>query len=521
MKVCPACRTEYASSVRLCETCGEMLEIANPEAGVAIGGRYRLEKLLGEGGMGVVYCAEHISLGKKVALKFLRGQMADDPVVLKRFQREARAAGSIDHPGIVAVTDFGEDGEHGCYYAMEYVPGHSLATILAEQGPFTPLEAARIGSELADTLFLAHQHGIIHRDLKPENIIMASRPGRPMQPKILDFGIAAFAADEDGARLTRTGSVFGTPAYMSPEQAMGQRVDERSDIYALGVVLYELVAGRPPFVGDDMLSTLEMVRSAPPEPPSRIQPGLAEGMESAILRCLQKSPDDRFQSMAEIRDTLRLGQDVTGETVLPDVLLEFTGTTTAVPDSTTELTQGEVGQGAGQPGGRRGLVIGVSAAAVAAAGVATAMFLVSGGQRSGAVRPAAVVGPASSPLPGEARPAKGSPAVFARLLRSDPDGGEVYEDARFIGRTPLKVELADGVRTRALEIRLAGHSNTVVQVDRNSNDDLVVRLRRAGKASKKKKAKRRTKSGKKKKKKKRRKGKDGRGKGQRKLLGLE
>jgi len=169
--------------------------------------------------MGVVYAAEHVALNRQVALKFLRGHLADDPVILRRFQREARAASNIAHSGIVDVTDFGDDPDHGVFYIAEYVDGPSLSDHLKLRGALPEREAYYLGAKIADALHAAHSNGITHRDLKPDNIILLERQDRPPQPKILDFGIAGVAREdaEGSSKLTRTGAVFGTPAYMSPE----------------------------------------------------------------------------------------------------------------------------------------------------------------------------------------------------------------------------------------------------------------------------------------------------------------
>ena len=268
MKICPKCSKEFPQSTKLCDTDGSPLDIADPPVGTVVQGRYRLTEMLGQGGMGVVFKAEHVALGKRVAVKFLRGHLAEDPTVIKRFQREAWAASEIHHPGIVDVIDFGEDPVHGVFYAMEFVDGPSLTGMIAEQAPMPFALVAGIGAVLADALDAAHIQGVVHRDLKPDNIIIERVEGRPMQPKILDFGIAAITNSTEGARLTRTGSMVGTPQYVSPEQAMGLTVEASSDIYTLGLILYEMLTGSPPFEAGDTLSLLEMHRSAIPLPPT-------------------------------------------------------------------------------------------------------------------------------------------------------------------------------------------------------------------------------------------------------------
>ena len=220
MKVCPSCDKRFSTQMKLCEHDGTALQVEDPPDGLLLGDRYRLVRKIGQGGMGVVYLAEHAKLGKRIAVKFLRGHLAEDPIILARFQREARAASEIDHSGIVDVLDFGEDPEHGVYYVMEYVEGRELSDVLEAEEVLPPAEVIRLGIEIADTLDMAHEHGVVHRDLKPDNIFLWERKGRESLPKILDFGIATAPGGAE-EHLTQTGAVFGTPPYMSPEQAGG------------------------------------------------------------------------------------------------------------------------------------------------------------------------------------------------------------------------------------------------------------------------------------------------------------
>ena len=490
MRICPKCRTRYPWAARFCDTDKESLEIEDPEAGAIIGDRYRLAKVLGRGGMGIVFVAEHLALQKRVALKFLRGHLADDPVVLKRFQREARSASAIEHPGIVSVTDFGEDADHGVYYTMELVKGRELTAHLQDCGALPVAEVVELGAEIADALAAAHAAGVVHRDLKPDNIFLADRPGKPPQPKILDFGIAAVSSDEGDAKLTVTGSVFGTPRYMSPEQAVGGSVTHLCDVYTLGVILYEMATGALPFSAADTLSLLEMHRSHVPEPPAARRAGLPPFLEAAILRCLAKDPQDRFSSMADLRDVLRAGTDLSDETVLPGSFASFPATpgpgvgqgpTAAPPGYGAASSPGLPGYasspGLPGPGSITGLPYGeavpqqppapASKGRLIAVGVLVA--LAAGGLWLGLGR--------GGKQPDEQPAAMASQPAFSRMVRSEPGGAEAYEDARFIGRTPLRVELSQGRDSRTLELRLAGHETAPALVDRAVQDDLMVRLK--------------------------------------------
>lgn len=316
---CPACRRVFSGEARFCPFDGDALVPApdyspshDPLLGKILGGRYRVESVLGEGGMGTVYRVAHVALDRHFALKILRRDVAQDPELCARFLREAKAAAAIGHPNIVAVSDFGElePAELGVsgstrvpYFVMELLRGESLARLLARE---RRLSAARIGSimmDAASALAAAHEAGVVHRDLKPDNVFL-SRLGDREIVKLLDFGVAKIAGV---GRLTRAGMVFGTPHYMSPEQAAGSPLDERADIYALGVIMYECFSGRVPFEADTYMGVLTKHMFAEPEPIDRVvpDPGCLGACGSIVMRCLAKRPDDRFSSMKEVAAALR------------------------------------------------------------------------------------------------------------------------------------------------------------------------------------------------------------------------
>lgn len=268
-------------------------------------GKYQITGVLGEGAMGVVYRGFDPDIRRVVALKTVRHQgglsAQDEAQSAARFRNEAQAAGRLQHPGIVGVYDFGDDGQVA-YIAMEYVEGHTLAAYLAQPVRFSDTDVASLTSQLLDALSHAHEHGVWHRDVKPSNVIM-TRTGRI---KIADFGIAR----TDTAGLTMTGSVLGTPMYMAPEQFMGRPVDHRVDLYATGVLLYQLVAGRPPFVGPSESLMYKVVHEAPPVP-SQVDGTSRSGRFDAIVaRALAKQPQDRYAHAAAFREAVTgaLGQ---------------------------------------------------------------------------------------------------------------------------------------------------------------------------------------------------------------------
>jgi serine/threonine-protein kinase len=260
-------------------------------------GRYRVEKLLGSGGMGAVYRAEHVHMRKFVALKVLHREMTLLPEVVKRFEREAVAAASITHPNVAAALDSGRLDDGAFYLVLEYVEGQSLSQLLAREGPLTPERALRIMRQIADALAMAHSVGVVHRDLKPDNIMLVQREGIADFVKVLDFGIAKIKETGEQPALTQLGTIFGTPEYMSPEQARGDHVDARSDLYTLGLILYEMLAGTSPFKDIDVVVVLTRHLTADPPP---LPEHVSQVISDLTLRLLRKNPSERVQSAQEL-----------------------------------------------------------------------------------------------------------------------------------------------------------------------------------------------------------------------------
>lgn len=269
--------------------------------GVIIDGRYRIETRIGDGGMGVVYRASHVVLKKPLAIKVLRGQQARDPDVVQRFMQEAKAASAIGHPNIVSISDFGTMEDGAVYLAMEYLVGQTLAAAMSA-GPLTYARSLDIFVQITGALAATHDRGIVHRDLKPENVFLKREPENPDFVKVLDFGIAKVR--NAAAKLTRTGMVFGTPHYMSPEQAAGQPVDHRSDIYSLGVIMYQALAGQLPFSAESFMEILTKHMYEPPTPLHALGFAIPPVLENLVLQCLQKKPEDRPQSMTDVQAVL-------------------------------------------------------------------------------------------------------------------------------------------------------------------------------------------------------------------------
>ena len=338
--------------------------------GALIAERYRVESLLGEGGMGVVYLAEHIHMRKRVALKVLLRAWCETPEIVARFEREAVAAGSINHPNVVAATDFGRLPDGSFFLVLEYIAGTTLRG-LVQAGPILPARAVPIVRGVLSAIGAAHAHGVVHRDLKPENIMLVDRDGDPDFVKVLDFGIAktlvddaAPAPDDPGRKvLTRVGAVLGTPDYMAPEQAMGQAIDARADLYAVGVILYEMLTGECPFRGGAVTVLRQHVLSPAPPLPSAVGEAIDPRLAAIVTRLLQKDPGARFASAAEVIAAL----DTTAPASLPSPQTAAETASTIAPPAPAVTFATGGGWVARHLTRRRAIVLGASSAALLAA----------------------------------------------------------------------------------------------------------------------------------------------------------
>lgn len=293
-----------------------------------INDRYDLGKSIGRGGMAEVFLAHDVLLNRPIALKVLFAEYATDPAFVERFRREAQSAANLTHPNIVGVYDWGRVG-NTYFIAMEYIQGRTLAAILAERKKLTATQACDIAIKIAAALGVAHANGVVHRDIKPGNILIGSNG----QVKVADFGIArAFGSDVADA-LTQTGSVMGTATYFSPEQAQGGQPDPRSDIYSLGIVMYEMIAGRTPFFGDNAVGVAyQQVHNSPP-PLHEFAPDVPNAFEAIVAKCLAKSPKRRYTNASALRDDLR--RFTNGEEVR--ALAEVRGATSIISAKETSV----------------------------------------------------------------------------------------------------------------------------------------------------------------------------------------
>jgi eukaryotic-like serine/threonine-protein kinase len=299
------------SEATACTSCGGLHESSescplDQRIGQVVGDKYLIRRLLGEGGMGTVYEARHQVVGRRFAIKFLRAQFAEEAQMLARFRREAQAAGALENENIAAVTDFGSATDGSPYIVMEYLDGSDLAKLLRENGPLPVGRAVGAVIQACRGLNAAHDSGIVHRDLKPENLFVCKRGDGSDLIKVLDFGIAKLRKPDVTDDLsTETGMALGTPYYMSPEHAQGSKdIDHRTDIYALGVILYELLSGRRPHDGEGYNAAIVQIATQPPTPLQSLRPDLPAPLHAVISRALARDPEQRFASAAELADAL-------------------------------------------------------------------------------------------------------------------------------------------------------------------------------------------------------------------------
>jgi serine/threonine-protein kinase len=313
MKQCPACRQRFSREAAFCPFDGTKLEkatydpLGDPMVGATIDGRYVVVSLLGEGGMGHVYEVRHASLDKHFAMKVLRRELARDEELSGRFIAEAKATARVRHGNVVQIIDFGGLPDGIPYFVMELLVGQTLRRVIKAGGAIPAGRAVRIIQQVASALEAAHEAGVVHRDLKPENVFLVGgvSGGRVSDDvRVVDFGAAKIIGS---SRVTKQGIVFGTPHYMSPEQASGQPVDHRADVYALGIIMYEMFTGRVPFEADTYMGVLTQHMFVQPTPPSQVSAAARElgALEDITMACLAKKPEERYASMNALIEAIR------------------------------------------------------------------------------------------------------------------------------------------------------------------------------------------------------------------------
>jgi serine/threonine-protein kinase len=459
----------------------------DPLIGQVLDGRYRIESVIGEGGMGLVYKAVHAALRKPLAIKVLRPEVSKNEQIVARFKQEAQSASQIGNQHIIDISDFGELPDGSTYFVMEFLNGRSLTKALEDERISTQ-RTIHIAKQLCKALGAAHENGIVHRDMKPDNVQLIERGDDKDFVKVLDFGIAKVGGGT--SKLTQAGQVFGTPHYMSPEQCAGTGVDHRTDIYAVGVMLYEMATGAVPFDADNLMGILTKHLYENPIPPHELPPpvNVAPAVEAVILKCLSKKPELRYQTMSELLDDLEAVEaGLTPKAVVDQVERNtHAGQTTTGPDLTAS---GRVTVGMGQPQdnipGRRSMLPMLIGGALLLAIGGGAAALLSG--RDDSADPAHVVKPAGDvqPQPPAAAEPKApaapepivAPAAPAQVvIRSNPEGAELYRDHVLLGNTPYTMPKPKDAERFEFELRLSGYANKAFSITSATRDELDLKL---------------------------------------------
>jgi eukaryotic-like serine/threonine-protein kinase len=453
--------------------------------GQVLDGRYKIEKVLGEGGMGIVYKAVHTSLGKPLAIKVLRPEVSKNEEIVMRFKQEAQSASQIGNPHIIDISDFGTLADGSTYFAMEFLGGRSLTAALTETR-FTTERTIHVIKQLANALGAAHEIGIVHRDMKPDNVQLLDRGSHKDFVKVLDFGIAKVGGST--SKLTQAGQVFGTPHYMSPEQCAGTNVDHRTDIYAVGVILYELATGSVPFDADNLMGILTKHLYETPIAPHELAPpvDVPPALEAVILKCLQKKPEHRYQSMAELASDLSaIEQGLTPRAVIDKVQQR----STSGPQTLTGV-EARVSVSTGQIEIRKSrapLFIGLGVAAAALIGIGA--FMMSGKgedpQPTAAVKPepAGASSPATAAQPSAAaEPAPAAAAPSLVTVTTFPANAEVYQEGALVGNSPYALSKPQAGKDVKLELRLPGYDTKFVTISAATGSSIGVNLAKKAEA---------------------------------------
>jgi len=456
-------------------------------------GSYRLTGLLGEGGMGAVYRAEHTLLGRPAAIKLLLPALSRNQEIVNRFFNEARAATAIRHPGIVEIYDFGYVEDGSAYIAMELLDGEALSARLSARRVLAPAEALGVIRQITGALGAAHTRGIVHRDLKPDNVFLVLDPEVPTgeRIKLLDFGIAKLSV-EPGQSQTRTGALMGTPTYMAPEQCRGVVVDLRADLYSLGCILFEMLCGRVPFVGEGVGDVLAAHIHAPVPSTRSINPQVPPEVDALVMQLLAKDPAHRPQSAEQVVAAIDglLGRPRAASQPAIAAPYAQAYSPPSVPPPTT------LGGAAGAypmptavtaPRSRTGLWLGLAGVAIAGAAIAAVVLTRGGGDEPSEEAPVAAAKPAPEPpapapkpdpkpdpKPEPPEPAK--PASVKLVIDTTPQGASVLQGTEPLGVTPLTLERAAVSGTLHLTVRLAGYQDVTMDVPGDLSLDRLVSL---------------------------------------------
>ncbi|MDH5671739.1 MAG: protein kinase [Myxococcales bacterium] len=454
----------------------------DPLIGQVLDGRYRIEAALGEGGMGLVYRAVHTTLEKPLAIKVLRPEVSKDEQIVARFKQEAQSASAIGNQHIIDISDFGVAPDGSTYFVMEFLTGQALTDAL-EEGRFSTARTVHIAKQLCKALGAAHDRGIVHRDMKPDNVQLIDRGGDPDFVKVLDFGIAKVGGST--SKLTQAGQVFGTPHYMSPEQCAGTTVDHRTDIYAVGIMLYEMATGGVPFDADNLMGILTKHLYENPIPPHELPPpvDVPAEVEAVILKCLAKKPEYRYQTMSELLEDLKALE--AGDT--PNAVVERVDRNTGQASVPGLDAPGSVTVGLGQPQVPvKKPLVPIAIGAVVLIGALLAVMSMGGEEpkpeEANVVQPAPPPEPAPAVEPEpEPEPEEAPPPPPQVAIDSSPSGAELYKEDILLGNTPLSLDKPPKGESTQLELRLSGYDPKSFRITSRTGNNLKLTLKKQAK----------------------------------------
>ncbi len=466
----------------------EEKRIDDPLIGTVLDGRYQIESVLGEGGMGIVYRAVHTTLGKQLAIKVLRPEVSKKEEILARFKQEARSASAVGNQHIIDISDFGVLPDGSTYFVMEFLGGQSLTQALHD-GKFETARTIHIAKQLCNALGAAHEIGVVHRDLKPDNVQLVPRDGTADFVKVLDFGIAKVGGAS--SKLTQAGQVFGTPHYMSPEQCAGSAVDDRTDIYALGVMMYEMATGQVPFDADNLMGILTKHMYENPIPPRDFDPPteVPPALEAVIMKALAKKAEGRYQNMSEMSADLQAAETGATPRAVVEAVDRGSGSATASVGEKAGVTVGVPAQEIRIKKSQAPIYVAVGAVLLIGVGAA---FMLGGSDTNAAtdedaeqnvIAPAPVGQPAAAAetaekKPEEAKEKSAPPAVEKPTIQitSVPEGAEVYLAGALVGNTPYALDKPERKEVLELEFRKAGFKDKKVKISSYTSKKMQVTL---------------------------------------------
>ncbi|MCU1281838.1 MAG: hypothetical protein JWM53_5384, partial [bacterium] len=491
-----ACNSRYDEGGAFCSRDGTPL-VKDPQGmktdlvGQILADRYRVVRLIGEGGMGQVYEAQHVNINKRFALKLLRPEIVSNAEAVARFRQEAWSASSIGHENIIEIEDFATLPSGAVYLAMEFLDGISLAERMRQEPALSFGEALDIVLQVTSGLSAAHDKSIVHRDMKPENIFLTMKYGRPLV-KILDFGIAKVSGAEGNRSLTRTGTIFGTPHYMSPEQALGKTLDHRADIYSVGVIMYELFTGKVPFEAESFMGILTKHITTQPTPPREAAPEreIPVEIEAVILRALAKEAEDRYQSMADLTAELAaIASHLAPEVLQPrpssqavaqisKPLSSVMAARMATPRP-TPMPRPPSGAARALPGDelppkKKSAAPYIAVAAILVAAAAGAVLIT----RSPSQTPTQTPAPTTAVIPPPKQPDPPAPPVLEEVIvDSVPPGAKIFVDGLAVADAPEALKVEKG-KTKVVVLKKDGFVDQEQTIDPQKSHKLLVRLER-------------------------------------------